>query len=100
MAQTTYKRIEAVSKAIAILEFLATQKGPVTGPEIARAVNIAVGTVMTQIVTLQDHNLVRSVGSGYELGMGAAMLWARKKALLEGERYRIDQDLKKLEEEA
>jgi DNA-binding IclR family transcriptional regulator len=95
--KTTYRRIEAVTKAILILEFLATQKEPVTGPEIGRAVDMPVGTVMSQIITLQDHNFVRNVGGGFELGMGAALLWARKKSLLEGERGRIDTEIQKLD---
>ena len=94
---TTYRRIEAVSKAIAILEFLATQKNPATGPDIARAVDMPVATVMSQIITLQDHNFVRNLGAGFELGMGAALIWARKKALLEGERSRIDNEITTLE---
>jgi len=95
---TTYKRIESVSKAISILEFLATQKDPITGPDIARATGLPVGTVMSQIITMQDHHFVRNLGGGFELGMGVALLWARKKALLEGERDRIDQDINKLGE--
>jgi DNA-binding IclR family transcriptional regulator len=95
--KTSYRRIEAVSKAIAILEFLAAQKGPVGGPEISRAMDMPVATVMSQIITLQDHNFVRNVGGGFELGMGAALLWARKKSLLEGERGRIDQEIQKLD---
>ncbi|HAM41250.1 MAG TPA: IclR family transcriptional regulator [Candidatus Omnitrophica bacterium] len=97
MAETTYRRIEAVAKAIAILEFLATQKHPVGGPEIARAVDMPVATVMSQIITLQDHNFVRNLGAGFELGMGAALIWARKKSLLAGERSRIDNEITKLE---
>jgi DNA-binding IclR family transcriptional regulator len=98
MPKTTYRRIEAVSKAIGILEFLGTQKEPVPGAEIAKAVNLPVGTVMSQIITLQDHNFVRSSGGGFELGMGAALIWARKKSLLEGERDRINHDIQRLEE--
>ena len=97
MAETTYRRIEAVSKTILILEFLAQQKHPVGGPEIARAVDMPVATVMSQIITLQDHNFVRNAGAGFELGMGIALIWARKKSLLEGERDRIDQDIQKLD---
>jgi DNA-binding IclR family transcriptional regulator len=97
MAETTYRRIEAVAKSIAILKFLATQREPVTGPEIARAVDMPVATVMSQVITLQDFNFVRNVGGGFELGMEAALLWARKKALLEGEHRRTEQELQKLE---
>jgi DNA-binding IclR family transcriptional regulator len=97
LPKTTYRRIEAVAKAIQILEFLAQQRVPVTGPEIARAVDMPVGTVMTQLITMQDHSFVRNQGNGFELGMGVAMLWARKKSLLEGERDRINTQISKLE---
>ena len=98
MATSTYRRIDAVSKAMELLEFLATQKEPVTGPDIARAVQLPTATVMCHLVTMQDKNFVRQVGGGFELGMGAANLWARKKSLMEGQRDRLNYDIQKLEE--
>ncbi|WP_298434469.1 helix-turn-helix domain-containing protein [Geobacter sp.] len=98
MAGDSYRRIEAVTKALEVLEFLATQKEPITGPDIARAVQLPTATVMCHLVTLQDKNFVRQVGGGFELGMGAATIWARKKALLEGQRDRISKNIQTLEE--
>ena len=100
MAQTSYKRIDAVTRALEVLEFLATQKEAVTGPDIARAVQQSTGTVMCYLITLQDKNFVRQVGGGFELGMGAATIWARKRSLLEGQRDRINRDITTLGEDA
>lgn len=97
MAQS-YRKIEAVTKALEILEFLATQKDPVNGPEVARAVGLPVGTVMCHLATLEEKNFIRRVGGYIELGMGAATIWARKKSLLEGARDRISRDIRQLEE--
>lgn len=98
MAGDSYRRIETVTKAVEILEFLVTQKEPVTGPDIARAVQQPIGTVMCHLVTLQDKNCIRQVGGGFELGMALAMFWARKKSLLEGQRDRAIRGIQTLEE--
>lgn len=97
MAQS-YKIIDSVRKATEILEHLAHQKEPVSGSDVARAVNLPKGTVMCHLVTLEETNLIRRVGDSFELGMGAALLWARKKALLEGVRDRAERNLVALEE--
>jgi DNA-binding IclR family transcriptional regulator len=80
----TYRRIEAVGKAIKIIQFLADQRGPVSGAEVSRAVALPVGTVMCHLVTLEDSRMVRRIGEHWELGDGMAVLWARRKAQLEG----------------
>lgn len=100
MATSSYRRIEAVAKATEILEFLGNQKEPVTGPEVAQAVSLPTATVMCHLITLQDRNFVSQVGGGFELGMGAATIWARMKSLKEGKRDRINRELQTLEEGA
>jgi DNA-binding IclR family transcriptional regulator len=90
---SSYKRIEAVSKTIQILEFLATQGEPATGPEIAGSVEIALGTVMCHLVTLEEAGFVQQVGGAYRLGMKLAIYWARVKSNIEGEIARKRQDL-------
>lgn len=93
---TSYRRIESVRKALEILEFLAHRKEPATAKELSVAVNIPEGTTMCHLVTMEDARFVRRVGDGYEVGMNAALVWARKKTLLESERDRVDRDLAKL----
>lgn len=90
---TTYKRIEAVRVSINVLRFLADQKEPVSGQDISRSLEMPHGTVMCHLATLEEERLVRSVGGAWELDMGLAMFWARKKAMLES---RIANDTKNL----
>lgn len=94
----SYKTIESVRKAVEILEHLAQQKEPATGTSVAQAVNLPKGTVMCHLATLEESNFIRRIGDGYELGMGAALLWARKKSLAEGQRDRANREIKMLEE--
>lgn len=93
---TTYKRIEAVRKAGEVLKYLANQKEPVTGPQIAQAVNLAVGTTMCHLATLEDLGFVQTIGDRFRIGMGLALVWARAKSNLEAERERIDKDLESI----
>ncbi len=78
----SYKRIESVRVSISILQFLSEQKGPVSAQEISRALELPHGTVMCHLATVEEERLVRCVGGAWELDMGMAMFWARKKAQL------------------
>ena len=94
---TSYRRIEAVNKAAQILKYLAKVKEPAPGSEIAAAVNLPVGTTMCHLATLGDHGFVRQIGGdGWEIGLGLALIHARVRANLEGERDRIDSQLEQL----
>ncbi|MHB8110895.1 MAG: helix-turn-helix domain-containing protein [Syntrophorhabdaceae bacterium] len=96
---TTYKRIESVKKTGEILKFLAGQKEPVTGPKIAQAVNMAAGTTMCHLATLEDLGFVSIVGDRFRLGMGLALMWARVRSMLETDKTRIDRDIRSLDME-
>lgn len=94
---TSYQRIGAIKVTVAILRYLAEQKQPVTGQAIARAVDAPHGTVMCHLATLEDERLVRAVGGAYELDMGLALFWARKKSQLQGQIERATAELNQLE---
>jgi len=79
---TSYRRIEAVRVSINILRQLSEQKEAVSGQDLARAMDMPHGTVMCHLSTLEEERLVRCVGGAWELDMGMAMFWARKKAQL------------------
>jgi len=91
--KTTYRRIEAVSKTCQIIDVLAMQNGPITGPDIARVMDIALGTVMCHLVTLEDAGFVQQIGGSYQLGMKLSVYWARRKSNLESEIVQKQQDL-------
>lgn len=94
---STYKKIEAVRKAGEVLKYLSSQKDAVTGPDLAKGVNLPVGTVMCYLATLEEMGFVQAVGDGYRLGMGLALIWGRVKSNLEGDRARVERDLKEIQ---
>lgn len=93
---TSYRRIGAVQTTITILRHLADQKEPVPGSDVARALDLPVGTVMCHLVTLEDDRVVRRVGEHWELGDSMALFWARRKAQLEGGIVRMKNQLQEL----
>lgn len=97
MAETSYRRIEAVKLAVNILRHLADQREPVSGKAVAVAVDAPHATVMCHLATLEDEGMVRSVGGHYELGMGMALLWARYKAQAQGKIAKMKTELEQLE---
>jgi DNA-binding IclR family transcriptional regulator len=94
---SSYNRIAAVKTTVAILRHLAEQKQPVSGQDVARALGLPHGTAMCHLVTLEDERLVRSVGGAWELDMGLALFWARKKSQLQGQIARAADELNQLE---
>lgn len=92
----SYTRIGAVKTTVAILRYLAEQREPVSGQDVATAMSIPHGTAMSHLATLEDEGMVQAVGGAYKLGMGLALLWARVKSNLEGERDRISRDIESI----
>ncbi|MDZ4185770.1 MAG: helix-turn-helix domain-containing protein [Desulfuromonadales bacterium] len=95
--ESSYKRIEAIKVTVSILRMLADQRQPVSCREVARAVGIPEGTVQCHLATLEDEHLVRSIGGSWELDMGLALFWARRKAMLAGRIARDTDELNQLE---
>lgn len=93
----SYRRIAAVKTAIEILRFLSDQDEPVAGIEIAKALDIPQGTAMCHLATLEDEGFVERTGDSYGLGQDIAVMWAKRKALLETKINRCTQDLNQLE---
>lgn len=89
MAQKSYTRVESVKKACQILAVLAEAREPMTGADIATYLQMPPGTVMSQLVTLEDEGLVQEVGGGWRLGMKMAVYWARIRSTMEAERDRL-----------
>ncbi len=96
MADATRYRIETVNQAGQILKHVADAKGAVGSTEVAKALGITGNTAFRMCVTLEELGFLKQVGDKYELGMGLALFWARKKAMLEGERTGIENQLLQL----
>ena len=93
----TYKRIGAVSISISIIRFLADQREPVSGRDVARALDIKYDTLMCYLASLEDERFARRIGEYYELGQDAAMIWAKRKTQIETKIDRNRRDLAELE---
>ncbi len=94
---STYKRIAAVKTTLRILKILADQRVPISGKEVAIALDESHGTIMCHLATLEDAGFVRRVGDHFELGMELALFWARKKSQLEGNLNKTRAELAELE---
>lgn len=94
MALTTYKRIAASAKTLQVFEYIGTQRTPPTSQQIAAGVDLNQNTVMTHLATLEDAGWIEKLPSGYRMSMKIALLWARKKSMLEHE---IDQKQRELQ---
>lgn len=93
---SSYKRIDAVKISVNILRYLSDQKEPVSGKDVAAAIDIPHGTAMCHLATLEDERLVRCVGGAWECDMGMSHFWARRKSLLEGRIMRDVNELKNM----
>ncbi|MCX5828732.1 MAG: helix-turn-helix domain-containing protein [Deltaproteobacteria bacterium] len=97
MEKNNRYRIEAVYQAGQILRAVAESKGAIGSSDIAKSLGITVNTAFRMCVTLEELGFLRQIGDKYELGMGLALFWARKKATLEAEKSGIERDLLSLE---
>lgn len=97
MDKSNRYRIEAVYQAGHVLKAVAESKGAVGPSDIASNLGIKVNTAFRMCVTLEGIGFLKQIGDKYELGMGLALFWARKKAMLEGERDNVSRDLASLE---
>ncbi|MCE5265699.1 MAG: helix-turn-helix domain-containing protein [Deltaproteobacteria bacterium] len=89
-------RIETVYQAGQILKAVANAKEPVGAADLAKDLGLTHNTAYRTCLTLEELGFLRMIGDRYELGMGLALFWARKKASLETEKTGIEGQLTEL----
>lgn len=94
--ESSYTRIAAVQKACQILAVVADAKIPITGAEVAARVQLPAGTVMCQLMTLEDAGLVEEMRDGWRLGLKMAVYWARIRSSKEAERNMLNNEIKSI----
>jgi DNA-binding IclR family transcriptional regulator len=93
--------IEAVRQAGEILKFIAEQREPVTSADAARACGITTNTAFRQCWTLSERlGFLDRVGDRYRLGARLALIWAKRKSIVEGTIQRAESELRELSEGA
>lgn len=90
-------RIESIYQAGRILKTVADSRCALGPSEIAKNIDITANTAFRMCVTLEELGFLKQVGDKYDLGMGLALFWARKKSGLEVEKSRIEAELESLE---
>jgi len=86
-----------VTPTAKILIFLANQREPVSGQAVSAGLGIKYDTTMCYLASLEDFKFVAKIGEHWELGMGAAMLWAKMKAKKETDKQNVIRDLNLLQ---
>ncbi|MFA6290197.1 MAG: helix-turn-helix domain-containing protein [Victivallales bacterium] len=93
MTAKSCRKIEVLITTDAIFSVLQNTKDPISVTDIARATGLSVDSCFRQIGTMAELRWVEKIGDGYVLGMRLAVIWAKKKAMLESERDTIDKKL-------
>ncbi len=92
-------RIDTVWTAGKILEAVAMSREAMGIADIAKALDINLNMALRQCATLAELGLLDRVGDKFRLGMKLALFWARRKSYLEGQRDRVNDELKELGED-
>ena len=95
MAAKSCRKIEILDTADKLLGLLQDAKSPLSVSDLSRVSGYSVDTVFRQMGTMDDLRWVERIGEGYILGMRLAVLWARRKTVME---TRISQAQKELTE--
>jgi DNA-binding IclR family transcriptional regulator len=93
----SYTQVASDHKLIDIVEYLHQQNSAVTAAEVARALGMAHGTVMSHLATLLDRKWIRLDGDRYEPGPRIPGMWASYKMGLEHKIGKLQAELKSLE---
>jgi DNA-binding IclR family transcriptional regulator len=97
MKKSTYTPVQSNYKFIDILEFLCQQTGPASGTQIAHALEMAHGTVMSHLQPALDRKWVRQVGEMYEVGSRISGMYAIYLQGLKDRKASIEREITKLE---
>lgn len=93
----TYNPVQSNYKFIDIIEYMLQQTGPVSGTQIAKALDIAHGTVMSHLTTAVERKWVKSSGELYEPGLRLLGMYSAYKMGLASKIETLQSELNKLE---
>lgn len=93
----SYTRIQSDMKLIEIVEYLLKQIDPQSGADIARALDMPHGTVMSHLASLIDAKWIVPVGGNYEPGPRLMGMYSAYKMGLQTKLSKIKFELDTLE---
>ncbi|OPY15638.1 MAG: IclR helix-turn-helix domain protein [Syntrophus sp. PtaB.Bin001] len=96
MAAKSCRKIELLLATDAILNALQETREPLSITELSRRTGLSIDNIFRQVGTMADLRWVEKIGDGYVLGMRLAVIWARRKSVLEGRINKAQQELSEL----
>lgn len=97
MAAKSYNPVQSDHKFIDIIEYLLQQTGPVSGAQIAKALDMPYGTVMSHMMPALDRKWIKAAGELYEPGLRLMGMYSAYKMGLVNQRDELDKKLDQLE---
>jgi hypothetical protein len=93
-------RIESVYQAGEILKLIANSREPLGPTDITQRLDVTMNTAFRMCTTLEEVGFLEPIGDKYQLGMGLALIWAKKKVQLETSIKKDARDLRSIERAA
>ena len=94
---TTYTKISALSKGLAILNIIGSSPIPIMVKDIADQAGITYSTAMNNIITLEDAGFIEKQGSGYIGSFKLASIWTNRMSYLKRKKQIISDEIEVLE---
>jgi DNA-binding IclR family transcriptional regulator len=95
---TNRYRVDTLFQGGEILKVIANSREPLGSEEIARRMDLTPNKAFRLCATLEELGFLEEIGNKFELGMGLALLRARKRASLMAQRDQLEQKITSLEE--
>ena len=94
---TTYTKISALSKGLAILNIIGSSPTPIMARDIADQAGVTYSTAMNNIITLEDAGFIEKQGSGYIGSFKLASIWTNRMSYLKRKRQVISDEIEVLD---
>lgn len=94
---TTYTKINALSKGLAILNIIGSSPTPIMAKDIADQAGITYSTAMNNIITLEEAGFIEKQGSGYIGSFKLASIWTNRMSYLKRRKQIIQDEIEVLD---
>lgn len=94
---TTYTKINALSKGLAILNIIGSSPVPMMARDVAEQAGLTYSTAMNNIITLEDAGFIEKQGSGYIGSFKLASIWTNRMSYLKRRKQIISDEIEVLE---
>lgn len=94
---TTYTKINALSKGLAILNIIGSSPTPIMVKDVVDQAGITYSTAMNNIITLEEAGFIEKQGSGYIGSFKLASIWTNRMSYLKRRKQIIQDEIEVLD---